>query len=590
MAILDQWGNPIQNTKFAAAASRNPFRGVQYNNTNKGINDLIPSRDRRTLAALSRRLVFNQGPPKECIRQKASYSIGQAWMPIYSGSDSAVGEQAASWLQNVWFPICDVRGNGHDWREFLEIVSKCMDRDGESFVLLTKARGGGPRIQHIPGHQVWSKTKKSIVGGGPFRGHKIQDGVIYNRRGASVAYRVNSDNSGDRFKDISARDLIHVFDSDFPEQRRGFPAFSHALDDLKNSMTSTELETIRQNIISSLYLVEKSPNGPDPDDPAWSGAIDTGNKESVLYEQIAPGVRHISADQDLEVIKHENPSDTWSRFNDRLLKAAVVGCGWAYSMVWASPGQGTAERAEIMRARKAIDARQKRLLYMAKRAITYAIAIASESGFGVEAPGNMRKWSFSYPERLSVDDGREAKALREAVEKGLCSEQAYQAFKGKEYEAHIREQAMAKVARAKVAREVSETNDEGIQISPTELGLHDLLRVPAGDELVEESDPSEDVAPDQDGEEQGEGDEKSEPSRAATGLTVKETMDAYGTAVRAGAITPQVMDEDHFRTLAGLPKLSAPAEQLWRKQGGTRSPITLASKGAPQPETSKEEA
>jgi len=495
MAILDQWGNPIQNTRFAAAASRNPFRGVQYNNTNKSINDLIPSRDRRTLAALSRRLVFNQGPPKEAIRQKASYSVGQAWMPIYSGSDSAVGEQAASWLQNVWFPICDVRGNGHDWREFLEIVSKCMDRDGESFVLLTKARGGGPRIQHIPSHQVWSKTKEKIVGGGPFRGHKIQDGVIYNRRGASVAYRVNRDNSGDEFKDISARDLIHVFDSDFPEQRRGLPALSHALDGLKNSATSSELEGIRQNVISSLYLLERSPQGPDPDDPAWTGSVDTGSKESVLYEEIAPGIRHLSADQDLEMVKHENPGAAWSDYQDRIMRAALSGMGWSYSLVLQPPNQGTACRAEIVRARKAIDARQKRLLYMAKRAITYAIAIASESGFGVEAPGNMRKWSFSYPERLSVDDGREAKALREAVEKGLCSEQAYQSFKGKEYEAHIREQAMAKVARVKVAREVSETNDEGIEISPAELGLHDLLRVPAGDELVEESDPLETTKP-----------------------------------------------------------------------------------------------
>ncbi len=501
-------------------------------------------------------------------------------MPIYSGSDSAVGDQAASWLQNVWFPICDVRGNGHDWREFLEIVSKCMDRDGESFVLLTKAKSGFPRIQHIPAHQVWSQSSEKKVGSGRYRGLKIKDGVICNRQGASVAYRVNYDYKGNDFRDISARDLIHVYDSDFPEQRRGFPAFSHALDDLKNSMTSTELETIRQNIISSIYLVEKSPQGPDPDDPAWIADIDSTNKEALLYEQIAPGVRHISGDQDLELVKHENPSDTWSRFNDRLLKAAVVGCGWAYSMVWASPGQGTAERAEIMRARKAIEARQKRLLYMAKRVITYAIAKGSEGDFGVVPPGNMLKWSFSYPERLSVDDGREARALREAVEKGLCSEQAYQAFKGREYEEHLREQAMAKVARAKVAREVTETNAEGIQVSPAELGLHDLLRVPAGDELVEESDPLETIETDP-GDEPADPDEAAPVPRQASPGNAKEIIDAYGAAVRAGALTPQPKDENHFRAMAGLPQISEAAAALWRKQGGTRQPVTLAKPEAP---------
>ena len=474
MAILDQFGNPAANTRFARAASRNPFRGVQFGNQDKSINELIPSRDRKTLATLSRRLVFNQGPPKEAIRQKASYSVGKAWMPIYHGSDSAVGEQAASWLTNVWYPVCDVRGNGHDWREFLEVVSKCMDRDGESFVLLTQSKSGFPRLQHIPSHQVFSDSSAKVVSKGPYKGLKIDDGVIYNKQGASVAYRVNADNQGKKFRDISARDLCHVYDSDFPEQRRGYPAFSHSLDDLVNSMTSTELETVRQNLISSMFLIEKSPQGPDPDDPAWISDINTTSKEAVLYEQVAPGIRHIGSEDGsgFEVVEHKNPGDTWSSFNDRLLKSAVVGCGWAYSMIWGSPGQGTAARAEIMRARKAIEARQKRLLYMAKKAITYALAKASEGDFGVTAPGNMLKWSFSMPEKLSVDDGREARYLSESVEKGLCSEQEYQAYKGKEYEQHIREQALAKVARVKVAREVSESNEEGVEVLPDELGLH----------------------------------------------------------------------------------------------------------------------
>jgi hypothetical protein len=91
---------------------------------NKGVNELIPMSDRRTLAALSRRLVFNFGPAKEAIRQKASYSVGCAWMPSYGGSDVEVGTEAASWLENVWYPVCDIAGNGSDWHEFLELVSK----------------------------------------------------------------------------------------------------------------------------------------------------------------------------------------------------------------------------------------------------------------------------------------------------------------------------------------------------------------------------------------------------------------------------------------------------------------------------------
>ena len=175
------------------------------------------------------------------------------------------------------------------------------------------------------------------------------------------------------------------------------------------------------------------------------------------------------------------------------------------------------------------------------------------------------------PERLSVDDGREARSLREAVEKGLCSEQEYQSFKGKEYEQHLRDQAMAKVARAKVAREVSQTNAEGINIRPEELGAHDIVLAPLTDQVLEQTDPA------------GEEGEQGEPKQTgASQESAKELIDAYGAAVRAGALTPQPKDEAHFRSLAGLPQVSDSTAALWKKQGNTRQPVTLAKADEPR--------
>lgn len=467
MAILDQFGR-----RFAHGASRQRSRGPYWNRPNKGVDDLIPSTDRKALAALSREIVYNNGPAKESIRQKASFSVGSAWKPIYTGSDTDVGEEAASWLENVWFPLCDVRGGGHDWHEFLELVSKGMDREGEAFVLLTKTPDGFPQVQHVPAHQVWSDRNEKKVKKGSYAGLKLEDGIIYNRRGRPVAYRVHEDDTGNNYQDVSARDIIHVYDSDFPEQKRGYPAFAHALNDLKNSMSSQELETIRQNVLSSIYLIESSELEPDPNDPAWESSIDTGNQEGVLYEQIAPGIRHIKGSEKIDAIKHENPGDIWESFQDRLIRGAVIGAGWCLALVWKSPGQGTAERAEVVRARKAVEARQKKLRYVARRVVTYAIAVAdSLERLNVRAPGNMLKWEFNTPERLTVDDGREAKAMLEAAIKGAISEQEYQTFRGKGYEQHCREMALAKVTRHRVAREVTESNDEGVTINPEDLGV-----------------------------------------------------------------------------------------------------------------------
>lgn len=58
---------------------------------------------------------------------------------------------------------------------------------------------------------------------------------------------------------------------------------------------------------------------------------------------------------------------------------------------------------------------------------------------------------------------------------------------------------------------------------------------------------------------------------------LKSRLDAYGVGVRAGAITPQIEDEDATRKEFGLPILSSAARALWSDQGNVRQPITLQS-------------
>lgn len=60
--------------------------------------------------------------------------------------------------------------------------------------------------------------------------------------------------------------------------------------------------------------------------------------------------------------------------------------------------------------------------------------------------------------------------------------------------------------------------------------------------------------------------------------SIKSKMDAYGVAVRAGAITPQVEDEIKLRQEAGLPAISEDVKRAWTEDEGYRRPITLKLK------------
>ena len=139
-----------------------------------------------------------------------------------------------------------------------------------------------------------------------------------------------------------------------------------------------------------------------------------------------------------------------------MIREAVIGVGWSYSLVWKPTGQGTAERGEIIRARRAIEARQKLLDYLAKRTTTYAIAYGIEKG-DVPRLNAPLSWRFTKPPRLSVDDGRESKAMAEGFRLGSINLGTILEAEGKTEEQHLKDR-IATLKRQKIA--VMEANKE----------------------------------------------------------------------------------------------------------------------------------
>lgn len=56
-----------------------------------------------------------------------------------------------------------------------------------------------------------------------------------------------------------------------------------------------------------------------------------------------------------------------------------------------------------------------------------------------------------------------------------------------------------------------------------------------------------------------------------------EIFNSYGVGVRAGAITPQIEDEQLFRIKLGLPAVGNEVKEAWNEDGGIRRPITVKS-------------
>lgn len=461
--ILNEFGTPYE---FAHAANRSNRRGPQYAVRNDDIQRLITATDRKTLASLSARLYANVGVIAACIDQKADFSVGEAWLPSYIGAtDKEKGKPVAKFLHDVWYPQCDVRGGVFDWWKVLELCSIAIDRDGDVFLMMIKEkrRDGSffPHVQIIPGHRVgndYMSAGSTILTDGQYKGLRMVDGIVYLKNGRPAAYNVNFGTDGNKeWRLVPASDIIHLFDPKFSEAGRGLPAFTHALEDMKMSLASTEDERVRQQIISRLHLtVFNETGGPDGFDPLTALGEKGSSNEGVTTKSFPGGILYMPNDGSrVDQMKHDNPGVVWESFQDRLIRMSVVGVGWAMALVWKGPGQGTAERTDIVKARRAIVKRQGILFTAARRLTAWSYSVFYE-GKRVPLLNNPTAWDFSRPPRLSVDDGREVKMELDQVITGTMNLSEVLEARGLNEDEFLMSRAWSVAKRKAIARQVSE--------------------------------------------------------------------------------------------------------------------------------------
>jgi len=443
MAILDQYGNAAYSSRrFSQGAEQTttrPWSPVRLDD----IDSLITSYERETLVSVSRSIIENFGPVKGAIREIAMLTVGDAWKPKNASTSERWRKKAETVIREQFCPIADIRGSGRGFTDLLYHSSVLLDRDGEVFILLTEHESGFPALQVIPSHRIrsgnaWGARTMKIEDG-TFKGASICDGVISNSKGRVVGYRYINDDKA-TFTDVSAASMVHCFESDYPESKRGYPSITHGLNDIRDSMQSHEWERLNMLIRSSTALIEWNESGaPDSDLPGSHFDTERGTdipQPATSVKYIDGGaVKHFRAGtgSKIEVLKHENPGNMWSDYNDRMIRMALSGIPWPSEINWGQTGQGTAERKQIELARRTVKDRQSTLRVLARRCIGYATQKLVKIGRIGQSPDWWR-WDFNMPPILTIDDGRLAKATIELWRAGLISDEDILADMGKDEE------------------------------------------------------------------------------------------------------------------------------------------------------------
>lgn len=587
MAILDQYNNPVYSHSYTRkpAKSANLAGGERpsYDRNLKDLGKLVPKFDRQSLCSISKQLYLNSPPLIGAIDQKGMYSVGNAYLPVYKGSDHVWGKAARDWLEGEWYEICNVAGGNNDFSSDLYIDSVAMDRDGEVFEYFTQTKSGYPQIQIIPSHRIDAGgLPEGRLAKGVFSGSKFyhEDGIVYwSDSNKPVAYSFVDANGGhERFIDASL--IKHTFDKSWPEQKRGLPLFYATLNNLRDILQSEEWERgTLLNMSSEVYTIHNETGGPDTDDPTY---IPSDDLEAPTIQYMQGGrIRYARAGAGEKIEQHQNfrPGNPWLDFNEFQMRLCFQQINWPMSMSWKASGQGTAERNDIGKACRAVKDRQTILDKIAKWRITRALVWAMKTG-RIPQSSDWYNWAFTHPPSLTIDDGRSSKEKIEKLKMGILNQTDLVGEEGKSLEEHLMERGQEIVIREKIR--LSLEKEHGMKIDPR----YFMMLTPNEQPVTDEG------AGSQDGESAP---NESENERMKFD-NLKAKFDAYGVAVRAGAITPADVDEEAFRKEANLPPMTPAVRGAWKEDKGYRRPITLLQKvvaatgfGGPKKEDPEEE-
>jgi len=410
----------------AATSSQRIAQGDQ----NGDLLDLMSRHKTLLLRSDSRYIYASSSTVNGAVMQKAGKIYGGSWRFQSHSEDAEFVKAVEADMENI-DRIIDIRGPQYPWRRSVKIESKSLDVDGDLFALLTETKTGFPQIQYLEAHRIGQTNydNDDRVQEGKYKGLKIKSGIIYNEYGREVAYRV-LDEDGENWRDISARDMVHITDPDWFSQGRGVPTIAAGMLDWYDLAEVRDFEKIAQKVNAALTLKETTPTGKK--DVANSLMNGQGGASNAPFqsELINGGlIRYLRNSDKLEAHESNRPSDGFLKFSDKIEASAFLALRWRREMLDSSAVGGAGVRAFQRDINDAICDRVDVLAAYRKRIALYIIAKRAKQGV-YKLPADWMKCSFTKPREFTVDDGNSRKADRDDLRAGLASENDILARRG----------------------------------------------------------------------------------------------------------------------------------------------------------------
>lgn len=390
----------------------------------------------REMLGYSRQLFAQLGNLGGAIVQKAIYSVGEAWKPQFYGANRAWGEQVEEWLAERFYPVADVRGNGFDFATNLFLDSIALDVDGDAAMLLTTSENGFPQVQFVPSDRITGNAE--VIPDGDFKGAKLVNGCILSQAGRVIGYRIQTGDRMEDFTDFSTYSCQLLFEPEWQSQQRGVPRVGRVILDWFDVQDIDGFLKRGVKLDASQGLIHYSESGVADTAETAISDNDSGATDTDLRIETREGgeIRYFKANagEKIESFSSDRPHPNTEAFIARIERRGLLAVGWFYELLDPSKIGGASVRLIQDQARASVRNRQKTIRKRAKRAVTYAVALAMKNKLIPRNDSDWWKWDFELPAQITVDAGYDRQADVEDLKLGLTTKASIAAKSGKWWE------------------------------------------------------------------------------------------------------------------------------------------------------------
>jgi len=395
----------------------------------------ISEYDWSSLLNLSRQVVSRVGTLAGAICQKNLYAIGGTGWPLhYIGPDEYFRDSVEDWVNNLWAPMANIRGEPYDLGVSLFLDGCAIDHDGDNVMILRRDSQDMPRLQFVAAHRIGNRQTAaatadgySVVLKGPFAGAKMCNGVIFNRDGEVIAYRVLGVTEAEDM-DVPVEQAQMVYEPAWHDQGRGIPRVAPTLLDFIDVEDINYFLRRQVKQDAALGIAVHNESGEPPTGTSVVGGDET-TPRAVNNANPDVEVEYLEGNElmyfrsntggKIHPIESARPHPNTEAFVTRLESVGLYAIGWHRGLLDPAGLRGANTRLVQDTARHSIKWRQRTLRKRKLRATAWAIAAGIQRG---SIPETSDPWwrylTWQMPEQLTVDTGNDASADLEALRYG----------------------------------------------------------------------------------------------------------------------------------------------------------------------------